>query len=136
MVHELIRDTAFLSRKSKAATTADKAIAQDLVDTLQANMDRFFGMSANMIGERKRIIAICNGPFFVTMLNPKITGKARKYQTDEACPLLEESCALERYETVTVAWQDTEMQSRVTILEGFQAQVVQHLIDHLDGKLV
>lgn len=136
MVRELIRDADFLSRKSKAATAADKAIVQDLVDTLQANMDRFFGMSANMIGERKRIIVICNGPFFVTMLNPKITGKARKYKTDEACPLLEECCTLERYETVTVSWQDTEMQNRVTILEGFQAQVVQHLIDHLDGKLV
>ena len=136
MVRELIRDAGFLSRKSKPATAADKAIGQDLVDTLQANMDRFFGMSANMIGERKRIIVICNGPFFVTMLNPKITGKVRKYKTDEACPLLEESCTLERYETVTVAWQDTEMQTRITILEGFQAQVVQHLIDHLDGKLV
>ncbi len=74
MVRELIRDADFLSRKSKAATVADKAIVQDLVDTLQANMDRFFGMSAHMIGERKRIIVICNGPFFVTMLNTKITG--------------------------------------------------------------
>jgi len=136
MVRELIRDADLLSRKSKAATAADKAIAEDLVDTLRANTDRFFGMSANMIGERKRIIVICNGPFFVTMMNPKITGKTRKYTTDEACPLLENSCTLERYETVTVAWQDMEMQDRVTILEGFQAQAVQHLIDHLDGKLV
>ena len=136
MVRELIQDTEILRKKSKTATAADKEIAQDLVDTLQANMDKFFGLSANMIGERKRIIAICNGPFLVTMLNPKIVSKARKYETDEECPLLGTSYTLERYETVTVSWQDLQMQTRCTILDGFQAQEVQHLIDHLDGKLV
>lgn len=136
MVRELIQDKEILRQKSKAATAADKAIAQDLADTLQANMDRFFGLSANMIGERKRIITICNGPFLVTMLNPKIVSKARKYETEEECPLLGTACTLERYETVTVSWQDMEMQTRCTILDGFQAQEVQHLIDHLDGKLV
>ena len=136
MVRELIQDTEILRKKSKAATAADKAIAQDLVDTLQANMDKYFGLSANMIGERKRIIAICNGPFLVTMMNPKIVSKARKYETDEECQLLGTSYTLERYETVTVSWQDMEMKTRCTILDGFQAQEVQHLIDHLDGKLV
>ena len=42
MVRELIQDTEILRKKSKAATAADKAIAQDLVDTLQANIQDMF----------------------------------------------------------------------------------------------
>ena len=40
MVREIIHDPIFLQRKSLNATAADLPIAEDLVDTLQANADR------------------------------------------------------------------------------------------------
>ena len=41
MVREIIHDPIFLRRKSLNATAADLPIAEDLVDTLQANADRW-----------------------------------------------------------------------------------------------
>ena len=85
MVREIIHDPIFLQRKSLNATAADLPIAEDLVDTLQANADRCVGLAANMIGKRKRIIAFCNGPLIMVMLNPKIINKDGEYETEEGC---------------------------------------------------
>ena len=62
MVREIVHDPVFLSQKSIEATAEDIPIAVDLIDTLKANMDRCVGMAANMIGKRKRIIALAKGP--------------------------------------------------------------------------
>ena len=83
MIREIVRDPIFLSQKSTEATAEDVPIALDLIDTLQANLDRCVGMAANMIGERKRIIAIARGPMIVAMLNPKIISRSGEYDTEE-----------------------------------------------------
>ena len=136
MVREIVRDPLFLSRKSTAATAADKAIAADLLDTLRANLNSCVGLAANMIGYRKRIIAICNGPLMAVMLNPKIIRKAGEYETEEGCLSLEGKRTAKRYETITVAWQDTSMKEHVDTFNGFAAQIVQHEIDHCNGILI
>ena len=136
MIREIIHDPIFLSRKSAEATADDIRIAMDLADTLRANLDRCVGMAANMIGERKRIIAFCNGPLLAVMINPKIVSKSGEYETEEACLSLEGSRKTRRYRTITVSWQDMEMKKRSGILEGFAAQIVQHQIDHLNGILI
>jgi len=51
MVREIIHDPLFLSQRSAEATRADLSVAEDLTDTLRANLDRCVGMAANMIGE-------------------------------------------------------------------------------------
>ena len=136
MVREIIHDPVFLQQKSKEATAEDIHVAEDLIDTLRANLDRCVGMAANMIGERKRIIAFCNGPLLAVMINPKIVSKSGEYETEEACLSLEGSRKTRRYRTITVSWQDLEMKKRSGILEGFAAQIVQHQIDHLNGILI
>ena len=85
MVREIIHDPVFLRRKSLNATSADLPIAEDLVDTLRANAERCVGLAANMIGKRKRIIAFCNGPLIMVMLNPKIINRDGEYETEEGC---------------------------------------------------
>lgn len=136
MIREIMHDPLFLQRKSLRATAADRAIAEDLVDTLRANLDRCVGMAANMIGQRKRIIAFCNGPLIIVMLNPRIISKSGEYETEEGCLSLEGVRKTKRYRTITVTWQDTEMVSRTGTLTGFAAQIVQHEIDHCDGILI
>ena len=136
MIREIVHDPIFLSQKSAEATADDVHIAMDLADTLRANLDRCVGMAANMIGERKRIIAFCNGPLLAVMINPKIVSKSGEYETEEACLSLEGSRKTRRYRTITVSWQDMEMKKRSGILEGFAAQIVQHQIDHLNGILI
>lgn len=136
MVREIIHDPIFLSQKSTEAAAADLSIAEDLVDTLRANLDRCVGMAANMIGRRKRIIVIANGLMIVAMLNPKILEKSGPYEAEEGCLSLAGSRKTKRYRTIRLSWQDTQLKMHVSVLEGFQAQIVQHEIDHCDGILI
>ena len=85
MIREIVHDPIFLSQKSAEATADDIHIAEDLADTLRANLDRCVGMAANMIGQRKRIIAIVKGPIIITMLNPIILSKSGEYEAEEGC---------------------------------------------------
>ena len=58
MVKNIIKDTDFLQKMAEPATRKDKAVAEDLLDTLKANKAICVGLAANMIGVKKRIIAI------------------------------------------------------------------------------
>lgn len=136
MIREIVHDPFFLAQLSAEATKGDLQIAQDLVDTLRANLDRCVGMAANMIGERKRIIAIANGPLVMAMINPVILTSSGKYETEEGCLSLEGVRKTKRYRTIRLKWQDMQMKEHTGTLEGFQAQIVQHEMDHCNGKLI
>ena len=136
MIRSIMHDPMLLAQKSLPAKEADRQIITDLLDTLRASLDRCVGMAANMIGEKKRIIAFCSGPVLMVMVNPQIVGKTGEYETEEGCLSLAGSRKTKRYRTIRLSWQDTQMKTHVSILEGFQAQIVQHEIDHCDGILI
>ena len=136
MVKEIIHDPFFLSQPSREASAEDLPVAQDLIDTLRANLDRCVGMAANMIGQRKRIIAITKGPLVIPMINPKILSASGPYETEEGCLSLEGVRKTKRYRTIRLTWLDMGMKAHTETLEGFPAQIVQHEIDHCDGKLI
>lgn len=136
MIQPIVHDPVFLAQRSEDATEADLPVVTDLVDTLKANMDRCVGMAANMIGERKRIIAIANGPMIVVMLNPEILSASGEYMAEEGCLSLAGTKRTKRFRSIRLKWQDTEMKDHVGMLNGFQAQIVQHEIDHCNGILI
>ena len=136
MIRPIVHDPIFLAQPSAPATEKDLQVAEDLMDTLLANLDRCVGMAANMIGERKRIIAMAKGPMVIAMLNPKILSRTGEYETEESCLSLEGTRKATRFRAIRLSWQDMRMREHVGILEGFQAQIVQHEIDHCDGKLI
>ena len=136
MVRPIVQDPLFLAGKSEMAAKEDLPVAIDLIDTLKANLDRCVGLAANMIGQRKRIIAICNGPIIVAMLNPIILSKSGEYDTEEGCLSLPGVRKTKRYKTIRISWTDTAMKNHVDTLTGFTAQIVQHEIDHCDGILI
>ena len=136
MIRPIIKDTFFLGQKSEDAVKEDLPIGQDLQDTLYAHRDRCVGMAANMIGERKRIIAMARGPVIIVMLNPKILSRSGEYETEEGCLSLEGVRKTTRYRSIRLSWQDMQMKVRTGTLDGFQAQIVQHEIDHCDGILI
>ncbi len=136
MIRPIVHDPLFLARKSEPATEADRQAAADLLDTLRASLDRCVGMAANMIGERKRIIAFCNGPFQTVMFNPRITEGSGEYETEEGCLSLPGVRKTKRYRRITVAYQDQAFRKRTETFEGFTAQIIQHEIDHCDGILI
>ncbi len=136
MIREIVHDPIFLSQKSTEVTAADIHIALDLADTLRANLDRCVGMAANMIGESKRIIAIVRGPMIITMLNPKILAKSGEYETEEGCLSLAGTRKTKRWKSIRVSWQDVNMKNHTEVMDDFQAQIVQHEVDHCDGILI
>ena len=136
MIREIVHDPIFLAQPSAPATEEDLPIAADLIDTLKANLDRCVGMAANMIGKRKRIIVMAKGPLVVAMINPVILSGFGEYETEEGCLSLEGVRKTKRYRTIRLKWQDVQMKEHIGTLEGFQAQIVQHEIDHCDGKLI
>ena len=72
MIRPIMRDVLFLNQKCEQATEADKQVVQDLLDTLKANEEACVGMAANMIGVKKRIIAVNMGFANIPMINPVI----------------------------------------------------------------
>ena len=136
MIREIVHDPLFLAQPSVPAAKEDIHIAEDLKDTLQANLDRCVGMAANMIGERKRIIALVNGPLIMVMLNPKILSCSGEYEAEEGCLSLAGVRKTKRFRLIRLSWQDTRMKEHTGSLEGFPAQIVQHEIDHCNGILI
>ena len=141
MIREICRDPIFLARKAEDASALDKGIAADLLDTLIANKDRCVGMAANMIGEKKRIIAFLDEsgkvPKYTVMLNPEIIKKDGAYETEEGClSLLGGPRKCRRYKSIKVRYQTTDMQTRIKTYTGWTAQIIQHEADHCDGILI
>ena len=136
MICEVVHDPVFLAQPSSEATEEDLPVAVDLIDTLKANLDRCVGMAANMIGKKKRIIVMAKGPLVVAMINPKILSASGEYETEEGCLSLEGVRKTKRYRSIRLQWQDMQMKVHTGTLDGFQAQIVQHEIDHCNGVLI
>ncbi len=136
MVREIVHDPIFLSQKCVEATAADIPIAEDLIDTLRVNLGRCVGMAANMIGKRKRIIVIAKGTMIIAMMNPRIISRIEEYEAEEGCLSLEGTRKVKRYRSIRLFWQDVQMKEHIGTLDGFQAQIVQHEVDHCNGILI
>ena len=136
MVKQIVRDPLFLQQKSEVATEADKPVIVDLIDTLKANRDRCVGMAANMIGVKKQIIAVAAGPFIFPMVNPVITKKSGKFETEEGCLSLDGMRSCTRYREIEVDYLDQDFKKQHGKYSGFTAQIIQHEIQHFSGELI
>ncbi|MDY2629437.1 MAG: peptide deformylase [Lachnospiraceae bacterium] len=136
MVREIVRDIFFLGQKSEPATKADFPVGRDLQDTLRANRDRCVGMAANMIGVKKNIIIVNMGIVDVVMFNPVIRKRDTPYETEEGCLSLDGVRKTIRYENIEVEYYDFSWKKQRKKLSGWTAQICQHEIDHLAGRII
>ena len=127
----------FLRQPGEPATAADAQVVRDLVDTLEAHRATCAGMAANMIGERKRIIAVVDDDGSVlVMLNPRLARWGGPYDAEEGCLSLPGARPARRYERVMVDYEDELMRPCAVERTGRVAQAIQHEIDHCDGVLI
>lgn len=76
-------------------------------------------MAANMIGVKKRIIAVNMGFMNVAMFNPRIVKKSGSYQTEEGCLSLIGVRPCTRYQEIELEYQDMNWKNSVrNILVG------------------
>ena len=123
---------------------AVRAAIQDLQDTMDAGPPRTVGIAAPQIGILRRIAIVDtsrnpkhpggHGP--LVLVNPQITSYAGEQFFREGCLSLPDYTAnVRRWAQVTVAALDGQGQPLTLTAEGFEAVVLQHEIDHLDGIL-
>ncbi len=136
MVKQIVRDIFFLGQPSEPATQADLSVGRDLLDTLQANREACVGMAANMIGVKKNIIIVNMGMIDVVMFNPVIISRRGRYETEEGCLSLEGVRKTTRYQEIEVEYYDSSWKKQRQKLSGWTAQIAQHEINHLSGKII
>ncbi|MCI8821247.1 MAG: peptide deformylase [Lachnospiraceae bacterium] len=136
MVKQIVRDILFLGQKSEPATKADLQVGRDLQDTLRANRERCVGMAANMIGVKKNIIIVSMGFLDVVMFNPVIVSKSGPYEMEEGCLSLDGVRKTTRYQNMEVEYYDFDWKRQRQKLSGWTAQICQHEMDHLEGRVI
>ncbi|WP_303129260.1 peptide deformylase [Ruminococcus callidus] len=137
MIREIVKDTFFLSQKSEPATRQDQPVIQDLLDTVRANADRCVGTAANMIGERKTILVAQAGKDYLVMVNPKIVDHSRQcYETEESCLSLTGQRPVKRYSVIVVEYLDRKFKRKKQTFRDFEAQIIQHEMDHFEGIII
>ena len=136
MVKQIVRDVFFLGQKSEPATKEDLQVGRDLLDTLRANRDRCVGMAANMIGVKKNIIIVNMGAVDIVMFNPVLVRGSGLYETEEGCLSLDGVRKTTRYQEIEVEYLDFNWKKQKLKLKDWPAQIAQHEMDHLSGKVI
>ena len=70
------------------------------------------------------------------MYNPEIIEVSGEYQTEESCLSLEGTRPCTRFKHIKVAYLDASFALREKLFSGFEAQIVQHEIDHCNGVVI
>ena len=126
---------------------ANQENINNLVSLMRYAMEFYggVGLAAPQVGVHYRLLLVSrqtahnaqgvDGP--LTMLNPEIVHLEGTQSAPEGClsfPGIRAAHVL-RGETVIVQFEDLERKHNELELTGFQAQIVQHEIDHLNGIL-
>lgn len=127
-----------LKEKTKPVEKIDKDI-RELVERMKKTMieNRGVGLAANQIGESLAIFIAQDKNRIITFVNPKIIKFIGKEK------IIEEGCLsvpnifgyIKRYPEVIVEYQDLWGKKKKLRAKNLLAQIIQHEIDHLEGKL-
>lgn len=133
-----------LRKTAKPVKKIDKKIislTKDLEDTLKIQKDpEGVGLAAPQIGKPLRVFSMVDDGKIKTIINPKILKiektKIKKKGVLEGCLSIPYYYGpITRAGRVLLKYLDKEGNSREEIFKGFPAQIVQHEVDHLEGKL-
>ena len=133
------QDTAVLrveNQKVPQVTKEIKKLIKNMHDTVKKAEG--LGIAAPQIGKSLKLcLANINGKM-TPMMNPEITWKSEETSTmEEGCLSLPEiHVDVTRPVEISVSYQDKDGEVQERRLHDLDARVVQHEIDHLNGKLI
>lgn len=137
MVREIVKDIDFLHKPLKTANRNDLHILKDLFDTAEFHRDICIGLTANQIGYDKRIIVVKINEKFIPFINPVITKKSKQtYLAEEGCLSLDGIREVKRHVSIDLTWLDENFKSYRGTFFGMEAEIIQHEVDHCNGKLI
>ena len=113
-------------------------LIEDMVETMYESDG--VGLAAPQVGKSIRLITLDEtGPKErakpMVLLNPEFVEQSGVKESEESCLSLPTfSCKVKRFETVTVRGLNEKGEAVEIQAEGLLAVILQHEIDHLDGK--
>ncbi|MBC8209073.1 MAG: peptide deformylase [Desulfobulbaceae bacterium] len=123
-------------------TKFNEDLSQLVVDMAETMYDApGIGLAAPQIGESIQLILVDvsreeDEQKFMVMINPEIIEHEGKQDDEEGClSVLELTAMVQRYQKVTVRYQDIAGKEQELNAEDRFAVVLQHEIDHLNGVL-
>jgi peptide deformylase len=150
MIRKIVRvGDPVLKKVSKKIGKFDKKIinlVNDLTDTLKTQKDpEGVGLAACQIGVNLRAFVMLRGKKIVPIINPeivKISKEAKKKRKANEETLMEGCLSLpnyysplERPKKIKIKYQSLEGKQIVEEFTDFEAQIVQHELDHLKGEM-
>jgi len=128
-----------LRKKSVPVRDINKNILKLIRDMeIAMKNEKGVGLAAPQVGQNIRlIIVLMDNKNVVTMINPEITDRSDDTEyAEEGCLSLPGKWGqVERFKEIIVKFQNAKGEKIVMRLGHFNARVVQHEIDHLDGIL-
>ena len=148
MVRKIVRSgNEILRKKSRPVKAIDKKILkliQDLSETLAIQKEpEGVGLAACQVGVNLQIFVMMDKGKIRPIVNPKVisTSKA-KLSTQKKGSIMEGCLSLPNYyaplsrsKTVTIRYSNPQGKITTETFTGFEAQIVQHEIDHLNGVM-
>jgi peptide deformylase len=132
-----------LSEKSKKISIIDdsiKKLASDMAETLASYGDdheKGVAIAAIQVGVPIRMTVIKDEEGFIPLINPEVVKGGKTYLTDmEGCMSVPKKYGkVKRYEKLKVRGLNLDGKKIEIKAEGLTARILQHEIDHMDGKL-
>ncbi len=139
MIKEIVKDGALLTTPCEPATAEDAAVVQDLIDTL-ASLEDAACLAANQIGVTKALaVYLDEAEEPRALYNPKLKQALRPYKALETCFSCDGEAKVTRFDWINVTYDelvDGQLVPRKGKFTGWEAQMIQHAIDHCKGKLI
>ncbi len=133
-------DAPVLRGKTKKVPKVTKAILQLLKDMIETTVHaQGAGIAAPQVNRTERVcIVMLQRKKLVALINPEIVWKS------EEMDMMEEGCLslpnvwvnVARHLEIQVKFMDVDGKKHELKLKGWDARVVQHEVDHLDGILI
>lgn len=132
-----------LAEKSKKITRIDSSIhklVSDMIDTMKSfdnGQEASAAMAAIQVGAPLRLTIVRDGNEFTPIINPTITKHSKEELNDmEGCMSVPKKYGpVKRYKKIKVKGLNLDGKKIEMKVEGFRARVLQHEIDHMNGKL-
>jgi peptide deformylase len=135
--HNILRTKTKQSNIETERENLEKLIS-DMKDTLQSVGG--LGLASNQLGRDESICIVKLDNNVITMVNPQIVSRSGEKKTSiEGCLSLPDITAkVERDETISVKFTnpDAEWSEQEIVVDFPNSVVIQHEIDHLQGKLM
>ena len=123
------------SEKLQRVGGSEKKLLSEMVLTMREECG--VGLAAPQVGISKSIAVVACGDSVISMINPVITSRKGSLSFEEGCLSVPgKSVKVKRAEEISVSYLDENGMPHNEIFKGLEARIVQHEVDHLNGKLI